>query len=410
MCRLILTTLLFVLLALVPLSPLRASDIPTVYITTADGEPVLSRDVWRERTALRIVMPDGTVTYESKRAGIRCRGNSTFDKPKKPYALRLGVSAALLGMPAGKRWVLLANFMDHSLLRNKLALEIARQTSLAWTSDSRMVNVVVNGEAMGCYQLCQQIRVGRRKVDTSKRNGYLLEIDRYPDSEYGFKTRLKRLPVNVKYPKMPTARQMRKMKERLDEVERMLYEDKTQSLDELFRTQLDMQSFADWYIVHELAQNAEPNGPRSCYLYKGKDGLLKAGPVWDFDLAFISVGLDDGGDIRPSRMQRKDVRMLTGDVLYNERAWWFDRLLQDTAFRSCVAKRWKELKPRFVALVPRLDEWHDAIKQSAEADEALWKGQDPARFDTFTSFESSFANLKRVYLYRIERLDSLLEK
>lgn len=395
------------LLALSGVLPAAASGLPVVYIATADGEPVLSREEWRERVSVRVVMPDGSVAYETGRAAVRCRGHSTYDKPKKPYALRLPRDEALLGMPAGRRWVLLANFMDHSLLRNRLALEMARQTGLAWTPEYRMVDVVVNGRAMGCYSLCQQIRVGRGKVDTPAHGGFLLELDRYAGGAGSFTTCVRRLPVHVKYPKEPTALELRRIRRRLDKVERMLYEEGG-SLERLFREQLDLPSFADWFIVHELAQNAEPNGPRSCYLYKGRDGLLRAGPVWDFDLAFISVGLDAGGDLRPLRLGRTDVRTLTGDSLYNVGAWWFDRLWRDSLFRSRVAERWAELRPRFEALAGRIGEWGREVRRSAEADEALWGGQDPARFDDSPSFEASVANLRRVYVYRLRRLDALL--
>ncbi|MDY5239812.1 CotH kinase family protein [Bacteroides helcogenes] len=196
----------------------------------------------------------------------------------------------------------------------------------------------------------------------------------------------------------------------MNEIEHILYSDTTSDLTLLYRDYIDMDTFADWWLVHELAQNAEPNGPRSCYMYKDKEGLLKAGPVWDFDLAFISVGLDKGGDIRPSRLNRTDVVLLTGDSIYNRRALWYDCLLQDKQFLTRVKERWHKLEPRFRALTNDIDRWQALIEKSAIADEQLWKGQDPARFDTFTSFHSSVSNLKQVYLYRIESLNKLLHQ
>lgn len=122
-----------------------AQGIPTVYVETADGKEVVSKEEWKEGTGLRIVLPDGRVDYESERAAVRGRGHSTFTKPKKPYAIKLEKKSGLLGMAPGKRWGLLANFMDHSLMRNSLAFSMAALTGLEWTPDWRFVNVVYNG-------------------------------------------------------------------------------------------------------------------------------------------------------------------------------------------------------------------------------------------------------------------------
>lgn len=265
-------------------------------------------------------MPDGSVVYNSREVAVKARGNSTFTKPKKPFAVKLKGKNGLLGMTPNKRWTLLANFMDHSLLRNTLALNIAKQASLDWTPDSRMVDVVVNGQPQGCYQLCEQIRIGKDWIEIDKENGFLIEVDNYPNEKYRIDTKFRHLPVNVKSPEEPSPQQMASIEKYLNEIEQMLYGNTDSDLALLYRNCIDMDAFADWWLVHELTLNAEPNGPRSCYMYKDKDGLLKADPVWDFDLAFISVGLDKGGDIRPSRLNRTDVVLLTGDSIYNRHA------------------------------------------------------------------------------------------
>lgn len=384
-----------------------AAQLPTVYITTADSSAITSRDDWKDATRLRIVMPTGEVAYASDEAAVKGRGHSTFTKPKKPYAIKLKDEAPILGMTPAKRWVLLANFMDHSLLRNSLALAVAKQTSLEWTPDSRLVDVVVNGRPQGCYLLTEQISVGKHWVDTDKDTGFLVELDTYPDDKYRFETATRHLPVNVTYPKKPTKAQQQAIEEDINRVERLVYgRADTTAADYL--PLIDEDSFADWWIVNELCQNAEPNGPRSCYIYKGRDGRLKAGPVWDYDLAFITVGLDAGGDIRPARFHRTDVVTLTGDSIYNRHALWYDRLLQDPRFARRVAERWAALEPKFKTLADSLDHWARMIEPSALADEEMWRGQDPARFDNFTEWRASVANLRKVYVYRIESLRRLL--
>ena len=396
-----------ILALFVSLSASFAGNLPVIYITTADSSAITSRDYWKENASLRIVMPDGSISYQSKTVSIKARGHSTFSKPKKPYVLKLEDKVSLLGMADGKEWILLANFMDHSLLRNSLAFAISRQTSLEWTPDCRLANVVVNGKLQGCYLLCESIHVKERWVGTNDKNSFLIEIDNYPKDKYRLETGHRQLPVNVIFPMPPTGGQMKAIEDYLGRIEDILYGGAT-DLNALYRDYIDMDSFIDWWLVHELTQNAEPNGPRSCYMYRGKDGLLKVGPVWDFDLAFITVGLDAGGDIRPSRLNRTDVVLFTGDSIYNRNALWYDRLLKDPAFVSRMMERWKELEPKFLSLIDKLDNWTELVRTSALIDEQLWKGQDPARFDTFTDWESSVRNLREVYRYRISSLHRLL--
>lgn len=396
-----------ILTMLTGLSVSYAGNLPVIYITTADSSAIASRDYWKENTAMQIVMPDGGISYQSKTVSIKARGHSTFSKPKKPFVFKLEDKVSLLGMAEGKEWILLANFMDHSLLRNSLAFAISKQTSLEWTPDSRPVDVVVNGKLQGCYLLCESIHVKERWVSKSDRNSFLIEIDNYPGDKYRIETSYRYLPVNVIYPKEPADERMKEIGGYLNRIEEMLYgtsDDKSV----LYKDFIDMDAFIDWWIVYELTQNAEPNGPRSCYMHKTEDGLLKAGPVWDFDLAFITVGLDGGGDIRPSRLNRPDVVTLTGDSIYNRNALWYDKLLEDSAFANRLKERWEALEPKFLSLLNELDSWQKLIEPSALADEQLWKGQDPARFDTFTDWKSSVRNLREVYRYRINSLHRLL--
>lgn len=382
------------------------NNIPTVYITTADSSAITSHDEWKNGSSVRIVLPDDSVVLDVADASVKARGHSTFTKPKKPYAIKLAEKSSLLGMTVGKRWVLLANFMDHSLLRNSLALEMAKQTCLEWTPDSRLVDVVVNGQLQGCYLLCEQVRVGKNRVNVDKDNGYLIEMDSYLGEEHYFNTKYRDLPVNIKAPQNPTPQQITAIEDYLNKIEEVIYRDSCETLENY----IDFDTFADWWIVHELAQNAEPNGPRSCYMHKDVNGVLKAGPVWDFDLAFINVGLDAGGDIRPSRFNRTDVIPLTGDSIYNGNALWYGRLLKYPKFKNKVKERWCTLEPKFRALANDIDKWQSLIEESAIVDEKMWQGQDPALFDTFTTFRSSVENLKRVYLYRIDSLNKLLSE
>lgn len=379
-----------------------------VAITTSDSTPIVGRE-WRRGTHVRITNANGALSYETGNAQVKAHGNSSFNKPKKPLTLKMEEPVSVLGMTPNKKWFFVSNFMDHSLLRNCLALTAARQTSMAWNSDWRLVNVVENGKYAGCYLIGEEIHAGKDWVDTDSGKGFLVELDAYPADKYRFETRYRKLPVNVRHPKEPTRERVDSIRQVFDAVEDKLYNGES-LLQDLYDKYINLDSYVDYYMVYELCMNAEPNGPRSCYMFLGKDGKLHAGPVWDFDLAFENMGLDNGGDIRPERFHLKDVRNLTVDSLYDSRALWYDRLLKDSTFRNRLSERWTELRPRFVSLADSLDKWKQMIEPSAIADQQMWGDKDPARFDNTGSFEASFANLRKTYLHRIEVLDKFFSK
>ncbi|MCD8319125.1 MAG: CotH kinase family protein [Paraprevotella sp.] len=382
------------------------NKIPTLYIQTQDGKPILSRDEWKDQCVFSFVLPDSTVAFQSSKVSIKARGHSTFSKPKKPFVFKLDRDFGFSGMKPGKNWLLLANFMDHSNIRNSLALAIARQTDLDWTPEDRFVDVVINGKPQGCYLRTKGIEVGEECIRLHP-GDCLLEGDDYRDIPTFFRTSYRKLPFNVQYPEAATPEQMKDIQNRMDRIEQLLYSGSDKDRRLLYDQYLDIRSFADWWIVHELTQNAEPNGPRSCYMHWLKGKKIKAGPVWDFDLAFIDVGVDREGNIRPSRFDLPDVRALTGDSLYNPTALWYDRLLKDPKFTTTVKKRWNQLKPKFERLADQIDRWDEQIRPSALENEQLWYNQAPARFDTFEHYTASIQHLKQTYLYRIKSLDKL---
>lgn len=383
-----------------------AGSLPVIYLDMPDSLPALTREQWSGQVAVRILLPDGQVDYTSAEAAVKLHGHSTATKPKKPLTMKLPQKAPLLGMPAGKRWVLLANLMDHSLMRNALAFALARETLMEWTPRCRWVDLVVNGQPQGCYLLTEQIRVGSRRVDIDEEEGYLLEVDSYFDEPQRFRTRLRHLPVNVKNPDPASPEALAYIGQWMDTTEQLLYAPGATPAE--WQGRIDLPTFADWWLLHELTQNAEPNGPRSCYFHKEKAGPLKAGPVWDFDLAFIDVYLDSGGDLRPLRLHPRGARLLTADSLYDARALWFDALLADSAFRALVVRRWAELEPRFRAVADRIRSWQRLLAPSAEADERLWQGSDPARFDASPSWAEAVEHLRLTLLGRIRSLGRLV--
>ena len=372
--------------------------LPVVSIVIPEDAAPVIRNEWTENCSVKIFNADGKRVYKSPYAELEGRGHSTADKPKRPYNIKLDHEMPLFGMPAHDKWALLAGFFDHSLMRNALGTEVARQTSLAATTpQGRFVILELKGNKalpenapinQGIYYMCERV------MDMVGDETILLEFDAYAvnEDQFTFHTN-SGLPVSIRSKKDLTMRQ-------LEEVKRIVNEADDNPIEHI-----DFDTFADYYLVQELCQNAEPNGPRSCFMHLLPNGKLAAGPVWDFDLAFITVGIDKGNDLRPMRKVGMDgVRLLTADSLYNTNALWYGRLLKDSAFAKHVKNRWQILKPRFEKLTACIDSIDRLIRPLAEADQKRWNTVEPARFDTCTTYASAIATLKANYMRRIEMM------
>ena len=140
------------------------SKLPVLYINTDDGEPITSKEEYKtggmfiqNNTAVSAPMYDGAVK-------IKGRGNSTWNWDKKPYRIKLDKKTDLFGMGKNKNWVLLSNYLDESFMRNDTAFRISDELGLV-TMHSVWTDLVLNGEYVGNYQLCEQIRIDENRVN-----------------------------------------------------------------------------------------------------------------------------------------------------------------------------------------------------------------------------------------------------
>ena len=140
------------------------SKLPVLYINTDDRQPITSKEEYKtggmfiqNNTETSAPMYDGAVK-------IKGRGNSTWNWDKKPYRIKLDKKTDLFGMGKNKNWVLLSNYLDESFMRNDTAFRISDELGLT-TMHSVWTDLVLNGEYVGNYQLCEQIRVDENRVD-----------------------------------------------------------------------------------------------------------------------------------------------------------------------------------------------------------------------------------------------------
>ena len=310
---------------------------------------------------------DDATDYEGY-MGIEIRGQSSQQFPKLGYGVELrnkagaDSSVSLLGMPAEADWVFSAPYSDKSMLRNALTYQLGRKMGGPWQPRYKWCEVYLNGSYNGVYMLIEKIKRGIDRVDINKlkideisgdnlTGGYIVKVDKTGDltaAEY-FYTHPANSYYNARnyaftyvYPKFDeiVTQQKSYIQDYLTTTENVLNGASFKDPLNGFRKYMDLNSFVDFQIINEFANNVD--GYRySTFFYKKKDsdgGKLFAGPIWDFDLCYGNV------DYAPDNLATdKWLYPKYGAGEWLPMHWWA-RLMEDPDYRKAFSTRWKVLR------------------------------------------------------------------
>jgi len=276
-------------------------------------------------------------TKASKVKTFKGRGNATWHMDKKSFKIKFDNSQSCLGMETTNSLVLLANYQDGTLMRNKFMCDIAHEAKLAFPPDSRYLDLYVNGSYKGVYQLSETHKLGKNKLvkitdieeattkkaqkveKTSDFNVYATyATERYHKKEVGYNSgtiRYYDIPakynpdnntggyliqlntmgnsgdiasrfitpngqlVDVLSPEYCTEAQIKYIYDYFVRIEKSIYDNTVD-----YKTLIDVESLAKTYVIQEMSKNMD-GGVTSTFFYKDKEAIMYAGPVWDYDCA-----------------------------------------------------------------------------------------------------------------------------
>ncbi len=403
------------------------SDVSTVFIETESGslDYVHENKENKEKGEITIIGTDGNVECDGELDYIKGRGNSTWGLDKKPYNIKLEKKANLFGMGKSKKWSLLANYADASLLRNSLAFTAAENAGMAYTPKFEPVDVYINGEYMGAYLLTTRVEVDETRVDIDNledlneeanpdvediealprggvygsysgylegtrkwidipndpediTGGYIIEMElpgRYADEISGFVTENSQ-PVIFKSPEFASENEVIYMASYYQLFEDAVYGNKgINAIGEY----CNIDSLVNAYVFNEWVANHDA-GLTSTYFYKPVDDTLYAGPVWDFDRGFgncdvIRYGLDFN---KPSQwtIYRSVLRnnVLLADPEIKQIPTFFNLLSKNADFIALCKQKWDSLFEKvFNAAVEYITtDYAAAVESSAVANAIRW--------------------------------------
>ncbi|MBK8498936.1 MAG: CotH kinase family protein [Flavobacteriales bacterium] len=301
------------------------------------------------------------------RIGIGIRGATSSGYPQRPYVLETrdtsgaNLNVSLLGMPEENDWLLLSNYNDRSLVRNELAFHLARSMG-QYAPRTHLCEVLVDSSYKGIYVFGEKIKRDGGRVDIARltgdensgddaTGGYILQQNLW-NSSNSFQSNYSPIDhpgfdVHFVYeypdPDTITAPQKDYIAAFVDSLETALYA--TDFADPItgYRRFLDVPSFINYFLVNEVARNAD-GFKKSVFFHKDKfssGGKLKAGPVWDFDWAWKNIwGCSICDPIDGSGW----THLVNDCFTDNYSTGWYIRLLQDSTFANELRCTYEEYR------------------------------------------------------------------
>ena len=405
---------------------------------------------WVEDDEMTVYNADGTVDMPMTLCGVRLRGNSTQKLPKKPFAIKLTQKQKVLGMPSHKRWCLMANWLDRSMIRNLVGFAAANATTKAWKNTAgaaegitwnpsgKSVELVIDGRHVGNYLICEQIKIGSKRLNINdnyedltadaKSNeyedcGYLVEFDVTQDEKYKGVTS-RGVTWQLKDDVLPDDYR-NKIQTKIQAIEDAIKGGSFETYSQL----IDIPSAIDQWLIWELALNREYTEPRSIYGYfNGGNDKLHFGPVWDFDRGTFQ-NPEQAKAMGSSRVKPWNAFLSSASKISRRGGYkedqqpcmWYPLLMDDAKFVEAVQKRWTILYPYLQQVVSEIERLGRENALSWKYDSEMWPGTAsalnagyPSGFSDFsgdenlTDYPSVIKNLINCYNGRLEALDALI--
>ena len=351
-----------------------SENVPSLFLDTASGSmDHIHREKGNEEPgSMRLYQADGTLDYQGDLERINGRGNVTWRaNEKKPYSLELLAAGDLLDMGEATEWILLANAFDASNLRNKIVLDYTACVSSVFTTESRWVNLYLNGAYAGLYLLCERIEVGENRLNIPQQGSFLVSSDLdwrldegrkwYFTTEYGFSMRIHHAGMEEQELEnlLNTAERAIRAPDGVDPVS-----------GKSWQTLLDGDSWARKLLIEEIFGNLDGGFVSQYFYLDGEDpeGKIVAGPVWDYDITM-------GNPFKTTVSNPNQLFALRSAFYYFDDAAWFYYLYQQEEFAQLVRQLYaREFRPLLDDVFgQKVDGYIEYISVAAELNEIRWK-------------------------------------
>ena len=264
------------------------TDVPSVYIETENRRSITSKEQYINCTLIYV---DGESMLRYENTQIRGRGNSSWWKAdKKSYRVKFANKERFLGegFANAKSWTFLANHGDKTMIRNALTYDLGRFMGMKFCPAARFVDVYLNGDYRGTYQISDQVQVHKKRIEVSEENGWLLEVVNENSKEDPLITTTRYgIMYTIKNPKdeQLTLGKRIAVGQWLRSFEEAVASDQFMDPQRGWRAFVDENDLINWYVGAEITGHID--ALYSIYMYKdGDDDKMHFGPLWDLDLGY----------------------------------------------------------------------------------------------------------------------------
>lgn len=353
------------------------TGLPRIDIVTEGSQGIVSKDYVNAQVFINNTPEYGVINTSCK---VRGRGNSTWGNyPKKPYMIKFNSKQSVFGFPENKKWVLLADYLDRSLMRTAYMCEVSKAVGVEWTINYQHVDLFVNGDYRGTYLLTDHVEKGKNRVNIDK-DGFLIENDYYYYMEpLSFTSSMYNCNYSFKY---PDADDMEIVKDDdnyifilnyINAFEEALVKIEEDAYDDSYMNYIDIESFCKWYICANLIAMEDPN---LFYVMHSKKDRLHMMPMWDAEYS-LGTWSNTWPDKRP-------------EPLVESQIWtqpYFPTLLKSPIFVDALQKHWRESKNNIAQVEKNVALKSKLIENAALKNISKWKEPDVTHlyvyFDTW---------------------------
>lgn len=351
---------------------LRSAQVASMFIHTQSGsmEYIHEKKGNEESGTVTLYTADGQLNFAGDLASINGRGNNTWESfEKKPYSIQLDQEADLLGMGAAQKWILLANADDSSHLRNKIVYDFADAVGLAYSPDSDWVDLYLNGEYAGLYLLSERNEIHPERVAVPETGSFLVSLERYDRliaQNYPHVSTQQQQYLRI-YSSADAETQIAQTMQRVENA--IVAEDGIDPTTGKHWTELiDTQSWIKKYLVEEVFGSGDA-GYISQYFYTdgAADGIVYAGPVWDFDHC---IGSPAGWQLQyPNTLYANRLHVKDGF----DSPWFYSLYHDETFYQEMTEVYEAQFLPELEELVEEtIPAYGEKIAQAAYLNRVRW--------------------------------------
>lgn len=323
---------------------------------------------------------DGKFDLSSLPAEFKTRGNSTFGFDKKPYQIKFDSKTDMFGMGKAKKWVLLANYVDGTMVRNKVIFDLGEEIGMPYTCQSVFVDLYIDGSYKGVYQLCEKVEIGDSRVPLETDYGVVAEmehVNRLAADDIYFKTSVSGKPFVYKeyvadFEDTTDPAEVEKTQKAKAYFENCINTLENEIFNngadwELVSSMIDVDSFINFYFIAEFCENTDATLASTYFYMDGPGDVLHCGPLWDYDRCFGSS--NEGQDLRADFLKN------VVDTVDVYRVDWFKMLFRYPEFAEEVNKAYDErIGAAFDAekIAASIDEYEKMLRPSLRMNHVKW--------------------------------------